>query len=167
MPDETTISFDALLMEYAPGLGRLARHHAHDGDEAQDLLQDIAFALWRSLPSFRGDCSLRTWVYRVAHNRAASHVARRRAPGVALDVAAQVADPGATPDEQTQSSDRSARLRRAVAQLPHDLQQAVLLRLEGLSAREIAEVVGTSEGNVNVRLARARQILRDLLGDDR
>src|ERR1019366_7519571 len=61
----------------APALGRLARSYEMDPDKERDLLQEIHLALWRSLGTFQGTCSLRTWVYRVAHNVAASHIIRQ------------------------------------------------------------------------------------------
>src|SRR5665213_950341 len=58
------------IVEFGPALARLARAYEQDADQRRDLLQDVNFALWRSFASFAGQCSLRTWVYRVAHNTA-------------------------------------------------------------------------------------------------
>src|SRR4051794_36312493 len=69
--------FERIAAEYSAPMARVARVHEADPSLQQDLLQEIHIALWRSLPSFAGRCSLRTWVYRVAHNVAASHVLRR------------------------------------------------------------------------------------------
>lgn len=63
---------------YGPALGRLARAYEADADARQDLLQEIHLALWRSMAGFDNRCSLRTWVYRVAHNAATSHVMRSK-----------------------------------------------------------------------------------------
>jgi DNA-directed RNA polymerase specialized sigma24 family protein len=57
---------------------RLARGDGADPDKQKDLLQEIHMELWKSLGSFDGRCSLRTWVYRVAHNVGASHLVRSR-----------------------------------------------------------------------------------------
>src|SRR5688572_6746699 len=70
--------YERISTEYAAPLARLARAHEADPSLQQDLLQEIHIALWRSLPAFGGRCSLRTWVYRVAHNAAVSHVLRGR-----------------------------------------------------------------------------------------
>ena len=64
--------------EFGEALVRLARVYESDPDLRRDLLQDIHFELWRSLARFAGQCSLRTWVYRVAHNVAISRSLRRR-----------------------------------------------------------------------------------------
>src|SRR5688572_32831220 len=61
---------------FGPALERLARAYERDPDKRRDLLQEIHVALWRSLSRFDGRCSLRTWVYRVAHNTATSKVLR-------------------------------------------------------------------------------------------
>src|SRR3954471_12583597 len=70
--------FERIATEYAAPMARLARAHEANPSLQQDLLQDIHVALWRSLPTFGGRCALRTWVYRVAHNVAATHVLRQR-----------------------------------------------------------------------------------------
>ena len=62
--------------QFAPALARLARAVERDPDKARDLEQEMHCALWTSLARFKGDCALKTWVYRVAHNVAADHVAR-------------------------------------------------------------------------------------------
>lgn len=75
-------SQDELYREVANGhaaaLERLARAYEAEPEQRRDLLQEIHFALWRSFESFDKRCTLRTWVYRVAHNAAASHVLRSR-----------------------------------------------------------------------------------------
>src|SRR6185436_18427527 len=73
--------FERIADEYSAPIARLARAHEADPSLQQDLRQDIHVALWRSLPAFGGRCSLRTWVYRVAHNVAATHVLRQRRHG--------------------------------------------------------------------------------------
>lgn len=154
-----------MLQEYEPALSRLARSYARDEADRQDLMQDIAFALWKALPSFRNECSERTFVYRVAHNRGLSHRYRNATSALPLEAAAGVIDTGTAPDDAAQRNDRHTHLWHAVRQLPDGLQQAVVLRLEGLPDREIADVMGISENNVAVRLTRARKLLRRHLGE--
>src|SRR5947199_191058 len=66
------------VTDYGQALERLARAYEADPDRRKDLLQEIHLALWRSFANFDGRCSVRTWVYRVAHNTATSQVTRRR-----------------------------------------------------------------------------------------
>ena len=70
--------YEQAAAEYGAALARLARGYEADPDKRRDLLQEIHIALWRSFEGFAGLCSLRTWVYRVAHNTATSHVIRQR-----------------------------------------------------------------------------------------
>src|ERR1700761_8857609 len=84
------------IAEHGPAIGRLLRAYEADAEQRRDLLQDIHVGLWRSFAAFDGRCSLRTWVYRVAHNIASSHVARRMRAGrhTSLDALAEMPDDG-------------------------------------------------------------------------
>src|SRR4051794_37024585 len=77
---------------FGPALVRLVRTYEPDADQRRDLLQDVNLALWRSFAGFAGQCSLRTWVYRVAHNTAISgRLRRRRTRLVSLDALGDIA----------------------------------------------------------------------------
>ena len=87
--------------KYGPALQRLARGYEADPERRRDLLQDIHFELWRSLASFDNRCSLRTWVYRVAHNVGASHIlSRKRAAARLVELDAVETEPGFIDGEQ-------------------------------------------------------------------
>jgi RNA polymerase sigma factor (sigma-70 family) len=163
--DEPGQAFDRVAREYGAALARLAAGYAADPADRDDLVQEILVALWRALPTFRGESSERTFVFRVAHNRALTFVARRRrhAP---LEDAGPVADPRPLADAALARAQRHARLVDAVRRLPEPQRQTVMLHLEELSHEEIAEVQGTTVGNVAVRLTRARKALRALLGEE-
>ncbi|MFN8570540.1 MAG: RNA polymerase sigma factor [Gemmatimonadaceae bacterium] len=152
--------FAALLSTYAGPLQRLCALYERNAAERDDMMQEIAFALWRALPTFRGDCSERTFIFRIAHNRVLSWRFRRRLSTEPLDAAADVVDGGPGPDDRLERASERAHLLSALRQLPEHLREPVVLRLEGLSDREISGVMGISEGNVAVRLTRARQALR-------
>jgi RNA polymerase sigma factor (sigma-70 family) len=81
---------------YGAAVGRLARAYEADPDARRDVLQEIHFAVWRSLAAFDGRCSLRTWAYRVAHNAAASHVMRQRRARALVDDSPYKRGPGQT-----------------------------------------------------------------------
>ena len=153
-----------LVQEYEPAIRRLAMTYEREAGQRQDLVQEIWLALWRSLPSFRGDCSERTFVFRIGHNRGVTHIKRsvlRRTEE--LDADAPVVDDRANPERDVIRQQRQERLRRAVNRLPLGLRQVVVLALEGLTHREVGEVLGLSENNVAVRLTRARTALLQLL----
>ncbi len=157
--------FRRCLEEYGPGLRRLATAYERDAHLAEDVIQEICLALWQALPRFAGRSSLRSYVYRIAHNRAATHVAKRaRISGSADGLDAQsesgVPDQRPGPQELSEQSEDVRRLQSAVRSLSLPLRQALVLKLEGLSDREIGEALGLREGTVSVRLTRARQAIR-------
>lgn len=163
-PDET--AFDRVLRTYGAALGRLAAAYERDEHDREDLVQEILLALWRALPGFRGDCSERTFVYRVAHNRALTHRRRRgvsRSREAPLDLAGEIVDQSANPEADAGARQRRERLLDAVRRLSTAHRQVLLLRLEELSNREIAEVLGVNENVVAIRLTRARKALTELL----
>lgn len=153
-----------LLREHDAALRRLAASYERDQSRQQDLVQDIWLAVWQALPHFRGECSERTFVFRIAHNRAVSHVDRwRRRRADALEDDAPVPAPDPDPEHSLSMQQRHERLRAAVQALPIGLRQVVVLTLEGLSHADVAEIVGITENNVAVRLTRARAALSRLL----
>lgn len=162
--DRTTLEchFDRLIAANGPALARLAASYTNSPSDRDDLLQEIAMALWQALPRFRGECSERTFLFRIAHNRAIAHLARSRSQPIA-EQEVEVHDPAPDPEAGLAQGQRVERLRRAIHRLPLVYRQVIILLLEGLGYGEIAEVLGISEGNVGARLTRARQILRESL----
>lgn len=157
--------FQDLLKSYGPSLGRLAASYTRGAAERDDLVQDIALAIWSALPRFRGECSERTFLFRIAHNRAISSLAHRRVPMVDADSDIDVADTRPNPERAFSAEQQGRRLLSAVRQLPLAYAQVVTLTLEGMGYAEIADVLGITETNVGARLTRARQMLRTLLKD--
>ena len=156
-----------ILRENARALERLVASYARSDADRADLRQDVALALWSALPAFRGDCSERTFLLRVAHNRALSFVARRGRPTDDVDDHADrvVATTGKNPAIAYERKQRESRLLAGVRALPVPPRQVIPLMLEGLSHREIAAVLGTTENNIGVRANRARAAVRVLLED--
>ena len=149
---------------HAPALERLARSYELDPDKRKDLLQDIHLALWRSFAGFEEQCTLRTWVYRVAHNVAASHVTRHlrlaSRPMVSLDEIAAM--PSAADHESTAGRQNALdQIYILIHRLNPPERQVILLYLEGLDAASIGEVTGISAGNVAIRIHRIKKILTE------
>ena len=145
---------------YGPALERLARAYEADADYRRDLLQEIHRALWRSFARWDTRCGLRTWVYRVAHNAAISHVIRQRRVNshtlVSLEELEQVPDPSA-PDAGKQEA--LSRLLPLVQQLKPLDRQVILSYLEGMDAAAIGEITGLAPGNVATKIHRIKRIL--------
>jgi RNA polymerase sigma factor (sigma-70 family) len=154
-----------LLRENGAALGRLAASYAVSPCDRADLLQEIAFALWRALPGFRGECSERTFLFRIAHNRCVAHLARRREMVPLGEEELELPDPGPQAEVIIGREQESRRLMESIRRLPMSYRQVIVLTLEGLNYRDIAQVLGIGEVNVGVRLNRARQMLRKLMGE--
>jgi len=153
--------FERLLADNRTSLSRLAYSYTSTPADREDLLQDIAVAIWQALPAFRGECSERTFVYRIAHNRSLTALARRRPEHGAIEE--ESVDPLPPVETVIAGKQESSRLAEAVRRLPLPYRQVVVLVLEGLEYGEIAEVLGISESNVGVRLSRARPLLRQMM----
>jgi len=146
---------------YGAALERLARSYEADAEIRRDLLQEIHIGLWRTIEAFDGRCSLRTWVYRVAHNIATSHVMRQRRHNsrtlVGLEELENMPDQQGAPD-----ADRREAVERLTAQIrqlkPLD-RQVILSYLEGMDAASIGEITGLSPGNVATKIHRIKAIL--------
>jgi len=146
---------------YGPALERLARSYEADPEIRRDLLQEIHIGLWRSMEAFDGRCSLRTWVYRVAHNIASSHVMRQRRHNsrilVALEELENMPDQPVAPDaDRREAMERLAALIRQLKPLDR---QVILSYLEGMDAASIGEITGLSPGNVATKIHRIKAIL--------
>lgn len=157
-----------ILRENARPLERLVASYARSEADRADLRQDVALALWSALPAFRGDCSERTFLLRIAHNRALTFLSRRGTPTEEIEDHEDrvVATSGKNPAVAYDRKQRESRLLAAVRALPVAHRQVITLLLEGLSHREIAAVLGTTENNVGVRANRARAAMRVLLEDE-
>ena len=154
--------YEEAVRTHGSALERLARAYEAEAESCRDLLQEIHLALWRSFERFDARCSLRTWIYRVAHNVAASHVANdRRAKSHQLVSIETIDVPDAHEDAEA-IANRSMALQRLL-ELIYELKpldrQLVLLFLEGVDAAGIAEVTGLSPGNVATKVHRIRNVL--------
>jgi RNA polymerase sigma-70 factor (ECF subfamily) len=166
-----------LVAEHQRMVVQLAMNLLGDRDEALDLSQEVFLRVFRTLHCFRGQSSLRTWIYRIAVNQARNRHRfwrrRHRADQVSLDQ--HIAIHGeflsgreSTPDRMFAQKELAIRLQQALDALPFDQRTAVVLReIDGLSYEEIAFSLGVAVGTVKSRLTRARQTLRSELREMR
>lgn len=154
--------FEQAIEAHGAALERLARAYEADPETRRDLLQEIHIALWRSLCRFDNRCSLRTWVYRVAHNTAASHVTQRLRMKSQIFVG--IEELSAVPDRAGgEAVDQYAAVVR-VYELIHQLKpldrQVMLAYLEGMDAAATSEITGLSARNVATKIFRIKQVLK-------
>jgi RNA polymerase sigma-70 factor (ECF subfamily) len=159
-----------LVEEHQRMVFQLALNLLGDRDEALDLSQEVFLRVFRTINRFRGNSSLRTWIYRIAVNQARNRHRfwrrRHRKDQVSLD--AHVATHGdfpsrgeLGPDGVLAQKELAGQLQRALDHLPFDQRTAIVLReVDGLSYEEIAYSLGVAVGTVKSRLTRARQALR-------
>ncbi|MCA9138812.1 MAG: RNA polymerase sigma factor [Planctomycetales bacterium] len=158
--------FTRWLEEHSSSVLKVARAYTLTRDECQDLAQEILLQAWRSLPKFQGKSSPATWFYRVALHTAMNwhrndRLRRaRQQPFLELEDRA-INEPECA--EQVQQREMVEQLYQAIQQLPKTDSALVLLYLEELSYREIAEVLGISESHVGVKLNRAKKALSTLM----
>ena len=155
--------FERILAAHGPGLSRLAASYTNTASDRDDLVQETAFAIWQALPQFRGECSERTFAFRIAHNRAITYLSRHREQHIDPLDEVELRDSAPGPESDFSRRQRAETLRNAVRGLPLAYRQVIVLTLEGLGYREISAVLGISESNVGARLTRARQLLQDVL----
>lgn len=167
LKDDAESLFQTWLVEHGGAVFKVARAYTHTAEDAQDLVQEILLQVWRSLPQFEGRASAATWIYRVALNTALGW-RRKERRGPARQPLLEVEELPATGVESAEHVEQREvveRLYGAIRQLPKGDAALVLLYLDDLSYREMAEVLGISESNVGVKLNRAKNALRLLMNE--
>ena len=165
-----------LVTEHQRMVYQLSLNLLGDHNEALDLSQEVFLRVFRTLPGFRGQSTLRTWIYRIVVNQARNRQRfwrrRHRAQQVSLDEHIRdhgelpAPGDGGSPDRLLGQKQLAERIRTALDQLPFDQKIALVLReIDGLSYEEIGFSIGIAVGTVKSRLARARESLRAPLRD--
>src|SRR5499433_3768981 len=166
-------AFEPLVEKYRERVWRLAYNYLRDREEAWDVAQDAFIRAWQALPSFRGQSAFYTWLFRIVVNVASDRARQRAARGRAFgtervpeeDWERTMVDQAALPDDEARRAEERGRITQALAALPEHHRTIIMLSdLEGLSYREIAEVLDIPMGTVMSRLHNARKRLRDVLG---
>ena len=149
------------LDQFGPALERLARAYEADREKRRDLSQDIHFQLWRSFQNYDSRCSLRTWVYRVAHHVAVSHIVRERRTFLKLVSLEELDVLPDKADEQSAANRRMDlnRLSELIQRLKPLDRQVIVSYLEGMDAASTGEITGLSPANVAMRIHRIKNIL--------
>ena len=170
-PNKTT-SQDLLYKEAVEAYGRevmrFVTGYERDITKRQDLTQEAHLALWQSMAGFKGQCSLRTWVYRVAHNVGATHVQRSMRSAERNGTDLEEAELHVDASADINLTDRRLDLERVMA-LIHSLdaldREIMLLYLEDLDAASISEITGLSARNVATKVHRIKSLLINRLNN--
>lgn len=164
--EERKAAFLRIFEEYAPALERLAGAYAAAPEDREDLVQEIAAALWRALPGYRAEASQRTWLYRIAHNVAITAMVKQRKREhreIAPDPMPDFASSAGNAEQDLIWEEKRRMLFAAIRDLPAADREMTVLHLEGLSAAEIEAVTGVAQGAVATRLTRIREKLRQAI----
>jgi RNA polymerase sigma-70 factor, ECF subfamily len=169
-PAETAsqkLLYEQVTDTYGPSLDRLARAYELDAEVRRDLLQDIHLQLWRSFAYFDQRCSLRTWVYRVAHNVATKHVMRqRRIRDRLVNIENFDLLPGSDQAELAASqAEALERLSMLIQRLKPLDRQIIVSYLEGMDASSIGEITGLSPANISMKVHRIKNVLKRWFGE--
>ena len=176
-------AYDELVEEYEPLVYAMALRILGDVEDARDAAQETFLKIYRHFAHFRGEASLKTWICRIAINQARSTERwwrrRRRNETLSLDAPFEsdayagccpsdyLVSRRASPEAEAISRERGRQLELALTQLKRDFRIAVILRdIEGFSYDEIAYVTEVSVGTVKSRIARGREMLREIVKRD-
>ena len=166
-------AYEILIQRYQQPVYSLVCRLMNDPADAPDIVQEVFLKVFRSIGAFRGNSSLKTWIYRIAVNEAYNHRRwfcrhRRQDVGFGSDEGTQhyagMTDPGRSPFEQAADHETRALVEQALEKLNPKFRAAVVLRdIEDLSYEDIAAVLEVSIGTVKSRIMRGREALRKIL----
>ena len=166
-------AFGQLMEPLEQLIWRVCWHYTGNREAAEDCGQEAMIRVWRNLANYRGECALESWVYRIAANCCMDWLRKKkRDKSVSMEpLREQGFDPADTSpgtEEQVAAKDERQRLREAIAQLPDDQREALILtQLEKIPYEEAAQSLGISEGTVKSRVNRAKARLKEILSEER
>jgi RNA polymerase sigma-70 factor (ECF subfamily) len=158
------VKFEEIVAVHAAMVRRIATAYERHPDRVDDLAQDVWIAVWQALPRLDRIASLKSYIARITHNICVTHI-RRAVVRQSEPLSDMLPDLALAPDAATAQAMRLARLVEAVRNLPENLKAVACLYLEEMPVREIAIALGLTEGNVSVRLHRAKAAIKLSFGD--
>lgn len=166
-------AFEMLVTPHEQMLWRVCWHYTRHQEDAADCLQETMLKAWRGIKAYRGECSLSTWLYRIASTVCLDFLRKQKrlpetesADELAEDEGFTPVDDSPTPDEAVIRAESADNVRAAIDALPADMRTVIILyALQGMQYEEIAEVTRTSVGTVKSRISRARQKIAKYLAD--
>jgi RNA polymerase sigma-70 factor, ECF subfamily len=158
--------FKKIVAENEQRITNICRYYAANDEDQKDIYQEVLINVWKSLDSFRGDAAISTWIYRIAVNTALGFTGkefRRLKFNTPVDSPALQNLTDENPGEGLEKEAQLDALRAAVSRLSVIDNALISLTLEGLSSREIADIIGITEPNVRVKIHRIKQDLQTIL----
>lgn len=154
--------FNKAVKDNQAAVYRICLAYLYDRSHAADLYQEIMLQVWKSMPRFRGESSINTWIYRIAVNTAITYNAQyKKSKHTELPDMGSVADTGM--QDKIQQEAALNKLSHAISLLEEHDRLLVSLMLEGMSYKEIAEITGSNTNNVGVRITRIKARLMKLM----
>ena len=166
-------AFERLMEPLEQLVWRVCWHYTGNREAAEDCGQEAMIRIWRNLANYRGECALESWVYRIAANCCMDWLRKKkRDQSVSMETMVEQgfdpADDAPGTEAQVVAKDERQRLREAIALLPDDQREALILtQLEKVSYEEAAQALGVSEGTVKSRVNRAKARLKEILSAER
>ncbi|WP_159521109.1 RNA polymerase sigma factor [Sunxiuqinia indica] len=160
--------FKQIVKDNEERVRRICRYYSNCNEESKDMYQEILINIWKSLDSYRGEAAISTWIYRIAINTSLSMSGKTfkqlkfRVDMDMQHLGSLIDDNGA---EQKKLLEKQLdRMQTQINQLTIIDKALISLLLEGLSSKEIANVVGLTEPNVRVKIHRIKESLRKSFG---
>lgn len=158
------VAFDIIVDRHRRSIYNLCYRFTSKHEDAADLAQEVFLRAYRAIGRFRGDASVTTWLYRIGVNACLNRVSQKAAPHVALDDAPELTASTPDPSDDLDAAERAAVVRAAVAELPERQRATLVLRIyHERSHKEIAAILGTSEGAAKANLFHALANLKKRL----
>lgn len=156
------LSFDAIAEQYSGMLYRHIYRMLGNAEDAQDVLQDVLLLVYRKLHTYKGDASLKNWLFRIASNRTIDHIRKRnRRPETSLELDVQSS---ADPFRFAQQTRLRTELSRALLTLSREHREVVVMKeIDGFTFKEIGEILEIPENTAKTRLYAALRKLREHL----
>ena len=155
--------FERIVGEFGPLISRIAMTYEADPALREDLVQQIFLAVWQALPSYRADASLKTFVARIAQNRAISFVAKQVRQPPTAEMPELVESDQPDPEQSAIEASERKMLLEATRRLPLPQREVIILVLEGFSYAEIADMLNIAPNALALRLSRAKATLKKMM----
>jgi RNA polymerase sigma-70 factor (ECF subfamily) len=153
---------DKQLELFWPKLARIASIYEVVPQLQQELRQEMALAIWQAFDSFRGESSVETFLYRIAHNVAVGHV-KKQVKRIKTSPESHDIPSNRSPEQDLSNDQQLEYLMGAIRQLSLIQRQLITLSLDGVKQQDIAEILGMTENNIAVRVNRAKKSLKQIM----